>query len=227
MLEWQLVRGVNLLCPHLEGYSLRGIRKRDYPATLFYQQPWWGEYKTLNDYFSRIGMLLSEGEIHFRTLVLHPMASAWLCFNNGDNGRLRELDEKLASLLTALDEAQIPYHLGDERILARHGSISGKHFQVGQQTYDVVLVPDALVLSEETVSLLEKYSENGGLVILRERCRVMWTVNRPAESPGLPRGAWCAQAMLPLSPLFRVRRTHCGFRAGTFRRGIHHPPVCR
>lgn len=165
VLEWQLVRGVNLLCPHLEGYSLRGIRKRDYPATLFYQQPWWGEYKTLNDYFSRIGMLLSEGEIHFRTLVLHPMASAWLCFNNGDNGRLRELDEKLASLLTALDEAQIPYHLGDERILARHGSISGKHFQVGQQTYDVVLVPDALVLSEETVSLLEKYSENGGLVI--------------------------------------------------------------
>ena len=33
--EWQMVRGVNLLCQHLEGYSLRGIRKRDYPPALF------------------------------------------------------------------------------------------------------------------------------------------------------------------------------------------------
>ena len=28
MYEWQMVRGITLLCPHLEGYSLRGIRKR-------------------------------------------------------------------------------------------------------------------------------------------------------------------------------------------------------
>ena len=27
--EHQMVHGVNLLCQHLEGYSLRGIRKRD------------------------------------------------------------------------------------------------------------------------------------------------------------------------------------------------------
>ncbi|MCR4718271.1 MAG: glycoside hydrolase, partial [Firmicutes bacterium] len=29
--EWQMVHGINMLCQHLEGYSLRGIRKRDYP----------------------------------------------------------------------------------------------------------------------------------------------------------------------------------------------------
>ena len=29
--EWQMVHGINLLCQHLEGYSIRGIRKRDYP----------------------------------------------------------------------------------------------------------------------------------------------------------------------------------------------------
>ncbi len=33
--ESQMVRGVNYLCQHLEGYSLRGIRKRDYPASLY------------------------------------------------------------------------------------------------------------------------------------------------------------------------------------------------
>ena len=42
--EWQMVRGITLLCQHLEPYSLAGIRKRDYPAALFIQQPWWKEY---------------------------------------------------------------------------------------------------------------------------------------------------------------------------------------
>ena len=27
--EWQMAHGINLLCQHLEGYSIRGIRKRD------------------------------------------------------------------------------------------------------------------------------------------------------------------------------------------------------
>ena len=28
--QWQFVHGVNFLCQHLEGYSLRGIRKREF-----------------------------------------------------------------------------------------------------------------------------------------------------------------------------------------------------
>lgn len=163
--EWQMVRGINLVCPHLEGYSLRGIRKRDYPATLYYQQPWWSEYRALMDAFSRIGMLLTEGEVRFETLVLHPMASAWVCFNNGDNGRLRELDEKFENFLLKLEENQIHYDLGDERILARHASVKGSALAVGLQTYRAVIVPDMLNICAETAELLERYAQGGGLLI--------------------------------------------------------------
>ena len=38
--DWLLASGVNLLCYHALHYSLRGYRKRDYPPTLNYQQPW-------------------------------------------------------------------------------------------------------------------------------------------------------------------------------------------
>lgn len=38
--QWQMVNGVTSFCPHLEDYTLRGERKRDYPASLFYQLPW-------------------------------------------------------------------------------------------------------------------------------------------------------------------------------------------
>ena len=37
--EWQMGRGVNLMCEHLSPYSMAGIRKRDYPAFHFYQSP--------------------------------------------------------------------------------------------------------------------------------------------------------------------------------------------
>ena len=163
--EWQMVRGINLVCPHLEGYSLRGIRKRDYPATLYYQQPWWPEYRSLMDAFSRIGMLLTEGEVRFDTLVIHPMASAWVCFNNADNGRLRELDEKLTAFLLKLEENQIHYDLGDERIMERHGSVKGSTLAVGLQTYRAVIVPDMCNICAGTVELLERYQANGGLLI--------------------------------------------------------------
>lgn len=82
MFEWQMVRGVTLLCQHLEAYSLRGIRKRDYPASHSYQQPWWEEYRAFNDMVSRLGMLLTEGESRPQLLVLHPQSSAWICFDN-------------------------------------------------------------------------------------------------------------------------------------------------
>ena len=77
MYEWQMVRGINRLCQHLEGYSLRGLRKRDYPPAMYKQQPWWGEYETFNTAVSRIGMLLSEGSIAPEVLVIHPQTTAW------------------------------------------------------------------------------------------------------------------------------------------------------
>ena len=39
--QWQMVHGITKLCQHLEGYSLEGLRKRDYPPAMYYQQPWW------------------------------------------------------------------------------------------------------------------------------------------------------------------------------------------
>ncbi|HAH88327.1 MAG TPA: glycoside hydrolase, partial [Armatimonadetes bacterium] len=39
--DWQAALGISFVNHHLSLYSMRGERKRDYPANLFYQQPWW------------------------------------------------------------------------------------------------------------------------------------------------------------------------------------------
>ena len=69
--EWMMVRGVNLMCQHLEGYSLRGIRKRDYPPAMYCQQPWWADYKVFNDAND------GDGE-EYITRFLDPMAQDFI-----------------------------------------------------------------------------------------------------------------------------------------------------
>lgn len=178
MFDWQMVRGITLLCQHLEGYSLRGIRKRDYPPSLFYQQPWWDKYRPFNDYVSRLGMLLSEGEAAFEVLVIHPQSSAWLHYDDARNAGIEELDRLFLAVTEALECAHVPFHYGDERILRRHGQVDGVKLRVGRQRYSVVIVPPLDTLDGSTVSLLQEYAANNGTLI--------WVGRQPALIAGVP-----------------------------------------
>ena len=62
--EWQYVNGVNLMCQHLYPYSIRGQRKRDYPAFYSEHNPWTTEFKHFNDYFTRLGYIDNQHLAH-------------------------------------------------------------------------------------------------------------------------------------------------------------------
>jgi len=164
--EHQMVHGVNLLCQHLEGYSLRGIRKRDYPASLFRHQPWWKDCKIFNDMVSRIGMLLTEGEVNFNILVLHTIESGWLLTDN--RAETDDYAKKMTGVMNALEDAQLQYHLGESRIIKRYGSVQNGKFNIGTQSYSVVIVPPAICLDENTFNMLLEFKAQGGTVIFTE-----------------------------------------------------------
>lgn len=164
--EHQMVHGVNLLCQHLEAYSLRGIRKRDYPASLFRHQPWWNDYKIFNDMVSRIGMLIAEGEVNFNILVLHTIESGWLATDNREE--TDDYAKKLVKVMNTLEDAQLHYHLGESRIIKRHGSVINGRFNIGTQSYSVVVVPPAKCLDENVFKMLCEFENQGGTVIFTE-----------------------------------------------------------
>lgn len=168
--EWQMVRGINLLCQHLEGYSLRGIRKRDYPPAMFYQQPWWEEYKSFNDAMSRVGMLLTEGKVCCDTLLIHPQTTAWTLFDNDKNEGLAELNQAFLDAIKALEQKHSEFHLGDEILMERHGKVDGKRLIIGKMVYEkVIILPNTLLLNS-TKMLLKEYQKNGGIIITPEDC---------------------------------------------------------
>ena len=177
--EYQMVRGVNLLCQHLEGYSNRGLRKRDYPPAMYIQQPWWKDYKTFNDAMSRIGMILSEGDDGVETLILHNQTTAWALFDDNDDlkmgketsssyQKIREYHDDLMKTIDTLEKKHVNFHLGDEILMERHGRVEGKTLIIGKKAYNKVILPKHEVLLENTEKLLKEYSANGGTILTAE-----------------------------------------------------------
>lgn len=164
ILEWQYVNGVNLLCQHLESYTIRGLRKRDYPPSLFLQQTWWDKYYLFNDYVSKLGAILAKGEEKVASLLIHPINSAWCAYDGHRNDLMISLDKSLENISSLLSEEHISYHYGDEKVIKNCGKIEDGKFVVGKCEYDYVLLPMVISLDKNTVDLLLEFIENRGKV---------------------------------------------------------------
>jgi len=162
--DWLSVLGVNTINQHLDYITLRGARKRDHPQSFSYHEPWWDAYHIQAGYFARLSAALSQGEQINRILVIEPTTTAWMY--QGDAKRLQEVGDSFFQLVMSLEAAQIEYDLGSESILADHGSVRGKQFQVGRRAYDVVVIPPATEnLNARTWELLFRYVLGGGQVL--------------------------------------------------------------
>ncbi|SET89444.1 glycosyl hydrolase [Paenibacillus sp. NFR01] len=206
--EWQFVHGINFLCQHLEGYSLRGLRKRDYPPSLFYQQPWWEDYRRFNDYFARLSLLLAEGAGRAEVLVLHPVRTAWVLQRGEDHAETMPYHESFAQLTRWLCRDFIEHDYGSESIIARHGRVADGRFIVGEAAYRTVIVPPCLTLDAATVRLLREFALQGGRLIACAPYPVLVDGEESRELAGLlenaVRPAWTAEALyeavIPASP---------------------------
>ncbi len=163
----QLAHGINFLCPHLEGYTLRGLRKRDYPASAFYHQPWWKDYRKFTDSVSRIGMILAEGEQKVDVLVIHPISSAWKAYAGDEHYSLLDTYSKSLERTTlALDKLQIGHHYADEYIVNEIGGVEGGEIRIGRGKYHTVIVPQLSNLSAKMAEILPVFQQNGGTIFV-------------------------------------------------------------
>ncbi len=166
--QWQMVHGITRLCQHLEGYSLAGLRKRDYPPAMYYQQPWWKEYRNFNDAMSRIGMILTEGEVKYDTLLMHNQSSAWKCYDDRENKDLEMYNQALLEDYRILNRKHILFHFGDEILMERHAYVEGNTLVIGAQKYKTIVIPKNNGFMEKTDRLLKEFRENGGIITTAE-----------------------------------------------------------
>jgi len=164
--DWQYAAGVNLRCPHLTHYSLAGGAKRDYPASIYAHSPWWPYYRAVEDYFGRVGYMLTRGQAVRDVLVIHPIESAWGMFIAAQRKVVRRLCDQLKEVIFGLSGQHYDWDFADESLLARHGRVSGATLRVGQMRYRAVVVPPALTLRSSTVRILRRFADRGGKVLV-------------------------------------------------------------
>jgi hypothetical protein len=171
--DWQAALGVNLRCQHLSWYTMAGQAKRDYPASIHYQSPWWEHYPQVEDYFARVGAAMSRGRAVRQLLVVHPVESVWARTTMGwheDEG-ISRLDEDFERLIQWLLDAHVDFDFGDEEMMSRLADLEAGEeptLRIGEADYSVVLVPPAETLRGTTLELLRKFKEAGGTIVFCE-----------------------------------------------------------
>ena len=169
--DWQAAMGINLRCQHLAWYTMSGEAKRDYPASIFYQSPWWELYGKVEDYFARIHAVMTQGEEVRDLLVIHPVESMWMLIKSGwrNTPEVGALDCQCNQLTDQLLAEHLDFDFGDEEILSRHGSVvrAGKLplIRVAKARYKTVLVPGLKTMRRSTLALLKKFKAAGGTVV--------------------------------------------------------------
>ncbi|MBW5447720.1 hypothetical protein GE107_16825 [Cohnella sp. CFH 77786] len=190
--DWQFALGVNLLTYHLALYSLRGCRKRDYPPSFNYNVNWWEHNRVMEDYFARLGTVLSEGNVVRDVLVLHRATSVWALLGQdvkakdwlgqgGNNEALGRYDQEFNDFVRRLLGEHYDFDLGDELILQEIGNVDGGRLRVGEAEYRVVVLPSLVNLLGSTLELLLEYLNSGGRVLSYGQVPTMME-GEPAEA---------------------------------------------
>lgn len=163
--DWQAALGVTIRVHHLAWMSMEGEAKRDYPACIGYQSPWYQKYKKIEDYFARLNTALVRGTPLVKIGVIHPIESYWLKWGSEETtgAERAEMDEAFSNLTKWLLYGLLDFDFISESLLEEMAD-GGEGFGVGAMSYDVILVPGCLTLRKNTVNRLKDFAGKGGKI---------------------------------------------------------------
>ena len=163
--DWQAALGVNLRCQHLSWYTMLGEAKRDYPACISFQSDWWRDYPIVENYFSRVNLMMTQGKAVRSVAVIHPIESAWGVFYGGVGEPMGKLNDQFMTVQNILLEEHFDFDYVDEDVLSRHGAVEGNELRVAKAKYRAVVVPPMYTIRESTRKMLADFMKAGGSVI--------------------------------------------------------------
>ena len=174
--DWQAALGITARVPHLAWASMNGEAKRDYPAAIGWQSPWYQDYSWIENHFARVNFCLTRGMPVVRVGVLHTVESFWLLQGpedqNGD--RKKQLEDDFQHITEWLLPGGIDFDYIAESSLAQEQACDADgRLRCGAMAYEAVVVPSCINLRETTLSRLARFSASGGKLIFlgqRPRC---------------------------------------------------------
>ncbi|MCH5211239.1 MAG: hypothetical protein J1F01_09795 [Oscillospiraceae bacterium] len=171
--DWQAALGVTVRAPHLSWVTMKGCAKRDYPASINYQSPWYKEYPYIEDHFARLNTILTKGKPMVKVGVIHPIESFWLSFGPRDltAAVCDEMEENFNALINRLLFGMVDFDfISESLMLSLYEKTDNASLKLGKMNYDAVIVPNLRTIRRSTLDILNQFRENGGKVIFIGNC---------------------------------------------------------
>lgn len=170
--DWQAALGVTVRVPHLSWMTMKGEAKRDYPASISYQSPWWDQFAMVEDHFARLNTAMTRGKANVKVGVIHPIESYWLYWGPAEQtAALRSrLEKQYGQLTEALLFGLIDFDFINEASLPAQCSQASNPLQVGEMCYDAVIISGCATLRATTLERLTAFAQQGGKVIFVGDC---------------------------------------------------------
>jgi len=171
MTDWLFALGINFLNPHQSLISVKGIRKRDFPPSHFWQEPWWRYYPEFSRYVSRLSRALSQGVHQAEIGLLIPTSTFWaLSRGRGENKKLKELSSQIEEtckfLISYLRDFEIIFEeaIWEEKVKIKKGRVVA-----GNEEYPALVIPFCPVLNQQTLNFLLEFAQRGGWIFFLEK----------------------------------------------------------
>lgn len=177
--DWQAALGIDMRCLHLGMYTMEGQTKRDYPASILHQSPWWSAYRKVEDYFARISSVLRRGRDIRDILLIHPIESAWTRIKPGwmNDDYLDKMERDWVKLRDRLIQEQLNFDYGEESLIEEMGRIGrtgdSTALRIGEGVYTVVVVPNCVTLRRSTLEILQAFQSRGGVLVFLDEIPAM------------------------------------------------------
>jgi len=170
--DWQAALGVTVRVPHLSWVSMKGSAKRDYPASINYQSPWYKEYSYIEDHFARLNTVLTRGKPIVKVGVIHPIESYWLHFGPADTGSdiRTNLDNNFQNITKWLIDGMVDFDFISESLLPKQCGEIAQTLEVGCMKYDAIVIPGCETLRRTTLEILKKFAQKGGKLVFAGQC---------------------------------------------------------
>ncbi|MBP3389336.1 MAG: hypothetical protein J6K98_05610 [Clostridia bacterium] len=161
--QYQAAHGINIPCLHLSTYSMRGVRKRDYPLFFSYQNNWWEGMAPFNRAMEAISSFIPRRDVQNRVLVISPLDGV---VAGQSEVRAAYLSGQYRVLLENLLDNQVDFDLGSPWVIESDGRVDGTELCIGNGRYSLVILAQTDHMTPAVEALLGQYRKNGGRLIL-------------------------------------------------------------
>jgi len=161
--DWQAALGVTNRVHHLSWMSMAGEAKRDFPATIGHQSPWYREYAKIEDHFARVNTAMTKGRPVVKVAMIHPVESMWILFGPAkETGLVRqELDEQFRQITELMLFHNIDFDYLSESLIPELWT--GERFS--SVDYEVIIVPGCRTIRSSTLKMLSEFKAGGKKVV--------------------------------------------------------------